>query len=124
MIVLGRHRPLAQDAWSEPAVRAVIEEIAADAIAHFDPESFWPAHPSDDGAGDGAPSFYWGAAGVVWALDYLHRIGAVSATEDFRPVLPTLLERTRIAFETRSPKDYARHGSLLFGDMGAALVAM
>ncbi len=61
MIVLGRHRPLTHDAWSELAVRAVIEEIAADAISHFDPEGFWPGHPSDDGAVDGNPSFYWGA---------------------------------------------------------------
>src|SRR3979409_2078061 len=124
MIVLGRHRPLTHDAWSELAVRAVIEEIAADAISHFDPEGFWPGHPSDDGAADGNPSFYWGATGVIWALDYLHRIGAVSVTKDFRPVLPKLLERSRAAFETSSPKDYARHGSLLFGDMGSALVAM
>ena len=70
MIVLGRHRPLTQDAWSELAVRAAIEEIAADAVAHFDPDTFWPGHPSDDGVGDGNPSFYTGAAGVIWALDY------------------------------------------------------
>src|SRR6266850_4672270 len=124
MIVLGRHRPLAQDAWSELAVRAAIEEIATDAIDHFDPDGFWPGHPSDDGVADGNPSFYWGAAGVIWALDYLHRIGAVSVTKDFRPVLPKLLERTLAAFESNSPTDYAKHGSLLFGDMGTALVAM
>ena len=74
--------------------------------------------------GDGNPSFYWGATGVIWALDYLHRIGAISVTKDFRPVLPGLLERTRAAFESNSPTDYSKHGSLLFGDMGAALVAM
>ena len=100
MIVLGRHRALTQDAWNEPAVRAAIEEIATDAIAHFDPDTFWPAHPSDDGVEDGSPSLYWGAAGVIWALDYLHRIGAVNVTKDFRPVLPKLLERTITAFET------------------------
>src|SRR6476646_2280948 len=99
MIVLGRHRALTQDAWNEPTVRAAIEEIATDAIAQFEPDTCWPAHPSDDGVGDGNPSFYWGAAGVIWALDYLHRIGAVSVTEDFRPVLPKLLERTLAAFE-------------------------
>jgi len=120
MIVLGRHRALAPDAWSEPAVRAVIEEIAADAIAHFQPDTFWPAHPSDDGVGDGNPCFYWGAAGVMWALDYLHRIGAASATADFRAVLPALLERTIADFRP----EYAQHGSLLRGDMGAALLAM
>src|SRR3979490_1841316 len=91
MIVLGRHRPLTHDAWSELAVRAVIEEIAADAISHFDPDTFWPGHPSDDGVGDGNPSFYWGAAGVIWALDYLHRIGAVSVTKAFRqPITPSM----------------------------------
>src|SRR5256885_1340578 len=114
MIVHGRHRPLTQDAWSELAVRAAIEEIATDAIAHFDPDGFWPAHPSDDGVADGNPSFYWGAAGVIWALDYLHRIGAVSVTEDFRPVLPKLLERTIADFGASSSAEYAKHGSLFF----------
>ena len=33
MIAADRHRPLGQDAWDESAVRAVINEIAADAIA-------------------------------------------------------------------------------------------
>jgi hypothetical protein len=68
MITPGRHRPLAQDAWNESAVRVAIDEIAADAIAHFHPDTFWPAHPSDDGVGDGDPSFYKGAAGVIWAV--------------------------------------------------------
>jgi hypothetical protein len=111
MIVLGRHRALAQDAWSELAVRAAIEEIATDAVANFDPDTFWPGHPSDDGVGDGNTSFYMGAAGVIWALYYLHRIGAVSAAEDFRPVLPKLLERTSAAFESNSPTGYSKHGS-------------
>src|SRR5882724_1603145 len=124
MIVLGRHRPLTHDTWSELAAQAAIEEIAADAIDHFDPDRFWPGHPNDGGVDDGNPSFYWGAAGVIWALDYLHRVGATRVSEDFRPVLPKLLERTITAFESTSPTDYAKHGSLLFGDMGAALVAM
>jgi hypothetical protein len=68
MISPGRHRPLAEDAWNESAVRSAIEEIATDAIAHFHPDTFWPAHPSDDGVADGDPSFYKGAAGVIWAL--------------------------------------------------------
>ena len=124
MIVLGRHRALTHDVWSELAALAAIEEIAADAIAQFDPDTFWPGHPSDDGVGDGNPSFYTGAAGVIWALDYLHRIGATRVAEDFRPVLPKLLEQTNAAFENNSPTGYAKHGSLLKGDMGAALLAM
>jgi hypothetical protein len=124
MIALSRHRPLAHDAWSELAVRAAIEEIAADAIAHFDPDSFWPGHPSGEGEEDGDPSFYKGAAGVIWALDYLHRIGATFVAEDFRPVLPKLVERTIAGFASASAADYEKHGSLLRGDMGAALLAM
>jgi hypothetical protein len=120
MIVLGRHRALAHDAWSESAARDVIEEIAADAIAHFDRDAFWPAHPGDDGVRDGNPCFYCGAAGVMWALDYLHRVGATRVAADFRPVLPKLLERTIADFRA----EYAKHGSLLLGDMGAALLAM
>jgi hypothetical protein len=124
MIALGRHRGLTRDAWSELTARAVIEEIATDAIAKFHPDTFWPAHPSDDGVGDGNSSFYVGAAGVIRALDYLHRIGAAHVREDFRPLMPKLLERTTADFERHSRPDYAKHGSLLFGDMSAALLAM
>lgn len=124
MIVLGRHRALTGEAWSEAAARAAIEEIVSDAIADFHPDTFWPGHPSDDGLDDGDPSFYCGAAGVIWALDYLHRIGATEVAKDFRPVLPKLMERTIASFERDAPAGYTKHGSLLFGDMGAALLAM
>ncbi|CAL79841.1 hypothetical protein; putative Lanthionine synthetase C-like protein [Bradyrhizobium sp. ORS 278] len=124
MITPGRHRPLVHSAWGERAVRAAIDEIVADAIARFDPDQFWPAHPSDDGKTDGDPSFYTGAAGVIWALDYLHRIGATDARADFRPVLLRLMERTVIDHATHAPADYDKHGSLLRGEMGAALLAM
>src|SRR3954452_24333687 len=124
MIAASRHRPLLDEAWSEPAARAAIEDIAADAIARFDPETFWPGHPSGEGEDDGDPSFYKGAAGVIWALDYLRRVGATGAAADFRPVLPRLMERTIAAHAASSPPDYEKHGSLLRGDMGAALLAM
>ncbi|MGJ4938987.1 lanthionine synthetase C family protein [Bradyrhizobium sp. HKCCYLS1011] len=124
MIVLGRHRALVDEAWSDLAARNAIADIVSDALADFNPETFWPGHPGDDGVGDGNPSFYYGAAGVIWALDYLHRIGATRITADFRPVMPKLLERTITHFQSHSPTDYAKHGSLLFGDMGAALLAM
>src|SRR3954466_8272968 len=124
MIVPSRHRPLVDSAWNEEAVRDAIEEIAADAIARFDPDGFWPGHPSGEGENDGDPSFYKGAAGVIWALDYLHRIGAVSAAADFRAVLPKLIERTQADHQSSSSAEYAKHGSLMRGDMGAALLAM
>jgi hypothetical protein len=55
MIVLGRHRALTRDAWSELAAQTAIEEIAADAVAHFDPDKFWPGHPGDDGVETATP---------------------------------------------------------------------
>ena len=73
---------------------------------------------------DGDPSFYKGAAGVIWALDYLHRVGATRVAEDFRPAMPKLMERTIADFEISFPTDYEKHGSLLRGDMGTALLAM
>jgi hypothetical protein len=39
-------------------------------------------------------------------------------------VLPKLLEQTITCFESNAPTDYAKHGSLLFGDMGTALLAI
>src|SRR5262249_52468511 len=66
-------------------------------------------------------SFYFGAAGVIWGIDYLGRVGATKARFDFRPVLPRLLEASQVEF---AKWKYAAHGSLLLGDIGAALVAM
>ena len=123
--MFGRHQPLANDAWNELAFRAAIaKRLSPVPSTVFHPDMFWPAHPSDDGDADGYPSFYWGAAGVISALDYLHRIDAARVAADFRPVLPKLLERALTVFESNSPTDYAKHGSLPFGDVGAALVVM
>lgn len=121
MIDAARHRPLLPLAWDAAAAEAAIEEIVADALGAFDPISFWPAHPQDDGVEDGETSLYFGPAGMVWALDYLARVGATTARPDFRAVLPRLLAANTAAF---ARMNYAAHGSLLFGDMGTALVAM
>src|SRR6516165_8829316 len=104
-----------------PFVTAAIEDIVADGLEHFDAERFWPAHPLDEGIRDGHTSFYSGAAGVIWGIDYLGRVGATKARFDFRPVLPWLLEASQAEF---AKWKYAAHGSLLLGDFGAALVVM
>jgi len=121
MIDKSRHVPLRPMAWNAADAASAIEEIAADAIARFDPERFWPAHPQDDNLADGNTSLYIGAAGVVWALHYLAGVGASRTRHDFRPILPHLLAALREEFANLN---YGSHGSLHFGDMGAALVAM
>jgi hypothetical protein len=66
-------------------------------------------------------NLYFGAAGVIWGLDYLARSGATRTQLDFRPVLPRLLEATAAEFAARQ---YSANGAFLQGDLGAALVAM
>jgi hypothetical protein len=117
MIEHARHVPLRPIPWRESEAAAAIEDIVADGLEHFDAERFWPAHPLDEGVRDGNTSFYIGAAGVIWGIDYLGRVGATKARFDFRPVLSRLTEANQAEIK-RS------HGSLLFGDLGVALVIM
>ncbi len=115
----ARHIPLSPDPWDEDAARAAIAEIVEDALARFDEENFWLAHPREDHPVDGATQLYFGATGVLWALDYLARVGAITQTHDFTPVLPHLLEANR-AEHRRHP--YPRHASYLMGDAGVLLL--
>jgi hypothetical protein len=122
MIERARHVPLRLAPWDRSDIERAIEEIVVDALGHFENDGFWPAHPLDDLREGGNSSVYFGASGVIWALDYLWRTGATKSHRDFTPVLSQLLERTR--GEMQSFGDYAKHGSLLFGDLGTALVIM
>lgn len=119
----SRHVPLRPLPWNAGEAQAAIDDIAGDAIDHLDPERFWPAHPLDD-ISDGHTSFYFGATGVVWALDYLSRAGATTRTIDLRPIVPNLLAANAAEFTKAKYGEYAAHGSFLFGDMGTGVVAM
>jgi hypothetical protein len=119
-----RHVPLQPTPWDAADVRAAIEDIVSDTLAHFGRNKGWPAHPMDDGVLDGNASFYFGATGVMWALDYLQRVGATRASVDFRPDLPPLRDAIKAEFAHKTLGSYADHGSFLFGDMGTALLAM
>src|SRR5215475_4586018 len=98
MIEPARHVPLRPIPWNESEAQAAIEDIVADGLEHFDAERFWPAHPLDEGIRDGHTSFYFGATGMIWGIDYLGRLGATKARFDFRPVLPRLLETSQAEF--------------------------
>src|SRR5262252_4676694 len=121
MFEKARHVPLRPVRWSASDAAAAIGDIVADGLEHFDAERFWPAHPLDEGIRDGHTSLYFGAAGMVWGLEYLGRTGATKARYDFRSVLPRLLEASQVEF---AKWKYAAHGSLLLGDLGMALVLM
>ena len=70
---------------------------------------------------DAMANLYFGAAGVIWGLDYLARSGATRTRLDFRPVLSRLLEASAAQFATMP---YPAHGAFLLGDLGTSLVAM
>jgi ATP-dependent Clp protease adapter protein ClpS len=119
----ARHVPLPrpEEGWDPGVAHAAVREIAEDALARCDPERFWPAHPLDDGLREGATSLYFGATGVVWALDHLQRSGAARIGADFAPVLGRLLAANRAKF-ARGP--YPGHASWLMGDVAVLALAM
>jgi hypothetical protein len=122
MIEAARHVPLRPIRWSEGDAAAAIDDIVADALEHLDAERFWPAHPLDGGEiRDGNTSFYFGATGVIWGIDYLGRVGATKARFDFRPILPRLMEVNQREITWEIPRS---QGSLLLGDLGTALLVM
>src|SRR5262245_7051472 len=94
----ARHVPLRSLAWNATEAAAAIEEIITDTLANYGGERFWPTHPQDDGLQDSTTSFYFGATGVIWALDYLHRSGASKTSFEFAPVLPHLIEANKAEF--------------------------
>lgn len=118
----ARHVPLTRQPWDPAAARAAIGEIIDDAVAAFDAARFWPAHPLDDGVRDGSTTLYAGAAGTIWALDYLHRAGLAHAIPDFRPILPRLLDENRREYAAFGW--YPAHASLLIGEVGVLLLAL
>ncbi len=112
----ARHVPLRADPWDPAAAELAVREIVEDALARFDPERFWPAHPLDDGVADGATTLYFGAAGAMWALAYLR------AGHDFAPVLPHLLSANHAEYAAMGW--YPGHASLLMGEVGVLLLTM
>jgi hypothetical protein len=124
MFEQARHVPLRPLPWNAGEAQAAIEDIIGDALAHFDGERFWPAHPLDENVSDGHTSLYLGATGMIWALDYLGRVGATTQCTDFRLIVPSLITANAAEFMLENYQEYAAHGSFLVGDMGTGLVAM
>jgi len=117
-----RHEPSIRAPWSEPAARTAIERICDAAEREFDEdEGSWLMHPQDEPPQPGARScnFYWGAAGVVWALRDLAAQGAVGLRRDYTRWIEQYPERVR-----REAAD-EQHGSAsyFFGEGAPLLLA-
>lgn len=119
-----RHDALTPGAWDELRARETIARIAADTEARFSPQRYWPTHPLDLEPGEDAAQIatplYSGAAGVMWALDYLQSAGAVALRSDPLADLDTLLVRNREWLNRAGSRDFA---SYLMGDTPILLMA-
>jgi len=116
----ARHEALQAIAWDEGRVRATIARIVDATVAAATPEALWPVHPRDLEPGDDpdtpVTNLYWGAAGVIWALDWLRAVGAADS-----PSFAHQLEPLRARHRARL--DAYQAGSYLMGDLPFAMMA-
>jgi hypothetical protein len=111
----GRHEALNFTSWDGASARNAIAEIVSDTEAHFDNEQFWPHHPREEGQGV-LKGLWFGAAGVIWALQYLAERGAATRL-DLADAIDRVLRKFRAE---EDPKIYS--GSFLMGEVGILLV--
>jgi hypothetical protein len=118
--------PLTEEPWDEARVRDAIRGIVADADAAFDTATLWPAH-GWDGWQAKLPlkNLYVGAAGVLWALDELRRLGHAETQVDLAAAALRALELWRA--EQDFIEDLIRpepaESALFLGESGVLLVA-
>jgi len=87
----ARHEPLLDIDWDATRARAAIAAIVEEVEVTLGTGITWPWHPLDEGKDPEPPhkSIYLGASGVLWAMWYLQRAGAVS----LRIKPPDLIDR-------------------------------
>lgn len=114
------HEPLVQAAWNPGQIEAEIRAIARDADEALRARAWWPVHPLD--AEPGEPEHfhgvYFGAAGMLWALDRLAQAGLHDPGHDYAQLAGDVLDGYREDPEFDGPLP-----SLWMGEGGIALVA-
>jgi hypothetical protein len=113
-----RHEPLVADAWDRSAALAAIDAIVGDTRS-TGRAGAWPVHPLDDGVKDGSRALYMGAAGMLWALAYLAREGAIAADPRWVDAALALPDAYRAAPDTSSVVP-----SYFLGEAGILLTAL
>lgn len=93
----ARHEPLRETPWDPGRAKACIERIVDGLDREFEPGRGWAPHPQDDPReGEGPnPSLYFGATGVIWALDHLCAAGAAAPRRREWLDITTLIAQTR-----------------------------
>jgi hypothetical protein len=93
-----RHERLTESEWNQDRALDAIERIVSDTHRIFDPHALWPIHPIDrspERPPDSIKYLYHGAAGVIWALDYISTAGATSLKRDYLGTVRELIPRIR-----------------------------
>jgi hypothetical protein len=121
------HEPLTDRQWNESCAREAVRAIVADAEGAFHPDDLWPTDERDLAYSESpVKDLYSGAAGVVFALDALHRRGHADVAVDLAGAAVRTLELWQHAPDTDddesspTPSD----SGLLFGETGILLVAL
>jgi len=123
-----RHERVSDLRWDEGRARSAIERIVADTQRSFDDETLWPIHPFDrspERPPDSLKPIYYGAAGVIWALNHLHESGAIALERDYIPTVRGLIQRHRA--DIRKYNDVRKYmgveqSSYLLGETGILLL--
>lgn len=117
---MERHEPLSGPAWDATRAHDAIVAIVRDIERAHEPARGWPVHPNDDDAdppATGHQSLYLGAAGVLWSLWYLARVGAVTLA-----VRPEDLARRLHADYVAHPDTGSVVPSYFLGEVGIFLI--
>lgn len=116
-----RHEALIDTPWDDGAARRAVAAIVADTRAAYGgPEALWPIHPLDVSPerSEVLKLLYYGAAGVIWALDVLP---SESVNPDFGDALARLPERVLAdSLHLNGRPIHAFHAGLLGVSMTAA----
>src|ERR1700676_2914885 len=123
-----RHERLIGSEWNEQRARDAIDRIVTDTHRSFDPDTLWPIHPLDrspERPPDSIKYMYHGAAGAIWALNYLNETGALALERDYLPTVRQLIPRIRDDMDKHPEvRKYmaAETASYLLGEAGILLL--
>ena len=103
----ARHEPLIEAEWNEERAHSATDQIVRDTYAQFDSQKLWPLHPLDRFAEklpESLQMLYFGAAGVIWALDYLSRLISTGGNLDLTTNLNQLADQNRLEMNLSNRK--------------------
>ena len=123
----ARHERTRGANWSEARACAAIEQVVAATHHAFSAERLWPIHPFDRSPERplSMKPLYFGAAGVIWAIDELGRRGAVEPGPDYSPTVRDLVKRHHDDLRANTELDNymgRETASYLIGDVGMLML--